>query len=179
MNERIKRLRQVSFEARPSISIERALLETEFYEQHAGKHSLPVLRALSFKHICEHKTIYIGEDELIVGERGPSPKAVPTFPELTCHSVEDLKVLKSRKMTPYDISDEDIQLYQEKVIPYWTGRSMRERIFSHVPADWKAAYEAGLFTEFMEQRAPGHTALDGSIYGMGLIDFKARISDRI
>ncbi len=179
MNERIKRLRQVSFEARPSISIERALLETEFYEQHAGKHSLPVLRALSFKHICEHKTIYIGEDELIVGERGPSPKAVPTFPELTCHSVEDLKVLKSRKMTPYDISDEDIQLYQEKVIPYWTGRSMRERIFSHVPADWKAAYEAGLFTEFMEQRAPGHTALDGSIYVMGLIDFKARISDRI
>jgi len=179
MNERIKRLRAQSFNARPAISIERALLETEFYEQHTGKHSLPVLRALSFKHICEHKTIYIGEDELIVGERGPYPKAVPTFPELTCHSVEDLKVLKSRKMTPYDISDEDIQLYQEKVIPYWTGRSMRERIFSHVPANWKAAYEAGLFTEFMEQRAPGHTALDGSIYGMGLIDFKARISDRI
>jgi len=179
MNPRINRLRQESFEAVPSISIERALLETEFYEQHAGKYSLPVLRALSLKYICEHKTIYIGKDELIVGERGPSPKAVPTYPELTCHTVADLKVLKSREMTRYHISDEDIARYQEKVIPYWTDRSMRDRIFAHVPEDWKAAYQAGLFTEFMEQRAPGHTALDGTIYRSGMVDQKARIAERI
>lgn len=179
MNTRIKQLRKESFEAKPSISIERALLETEFYEQNAGKHSLPVLRALSFKHLCQHKTIYIGEDELIVGERGPKPKAVPTFPELTCHSAEDLRVLKSRAMTSYHISEEDIATYEEKVIPYWQGRSMRERIFSHVPPEWQDAYQAGLFTEFMEQRAPGHTALDGTIYTTGMVDFKVKIADRI
>ncbi len=179
MNARIEKLRKESFEAEPSISIERALLETEFYEQNAGKHSLPVLRALCFKHLCQHKTIYIGEDELIVGERGPKPKAVPTFPELTCHSADDLRVLKSRAMTSYHITEEDIATYEEKVIPYWQGRSMRERIFSHVPAEWQAAYQAGLFTEFMEQRAPGHTALDGTIYTTGMVDFKAKIADRI
>ncbi|MCF7807348.1 MAG: glycyl radical protein [Candidatus Marinimicrobia bacterium] len=179
MNDRINRLRQESFEAKPSISIERALLETEFYQDNADNYSLPVLRALTFKHICENKSLYLGPDELIVGERGPSPKSVPTFPELTCHSVEDLKILKSREMTPYDISDTDIAIYAEKVIPYWEGRSMRDRIFSKVPEDWKLAYEAGLFTEFMEQRAPGHTALDGTIYRMGMIDLKARIADRI
>lgn len=179
MNDRIARLRKLSFETRPSISAERARLETEFYEQHYGKHSIPVLRALCFRHLCEHKTIYIGDDELIVGERGPAPKVVPTFPELTCHSVEDLNILNDRPMTGYQVPEEDIAVYRDKVIPYWRGRSMRERIFSEVPEEWRAAYEAGLFTEFMEQRAPGHTALDGAIYEQGMLDYKNQIKDRI
>jgi formate C-acetyltransferase len=179
MNNRIQRLRKESFDTKPSLSIERALIETEFYRENLGKHSLPVLRALTFKEICQRKTLYIGDGELIVGERGPSPKCVPTFPELTCHSAEDLHTLKNRPMTHYDIAEEDILAYEEKVIPYWQGRSMRERIFSHTPPEWKAAYEAGLFTEFMEQRAPGHTVLDGTIYTTGMLDLKNRIADRI
>jgi formate C-acetyltransferase len=178
MNSRIARLRQQSFESQPAISIERALLETEFYRENSGKYSLPVLRALCFKYICEHKSLYIGEGELIVGERGPAPKVVPTFPELTCHSAADLRILNDRSMTSYRVAEEDISRYEETVIPYWQGRSMRDRIFSQVPAEWRTAYEAGLFTEFMEQRAPGHTALDGTIFTMGMNDFKKRIADR-
>ena len=179
MNNRIARLRQHSFSAHPALSIERALLETQYYEEHSGKYSLPALRAGFFKFLCEKKTLYIGDDELIVGERGPGPKVVPTFPELTCHSPEDLRILNSRKMTSYAVKEEDIAAYEEKVIPYWSGRSMRERIFSNVPEAWQKAYKAGLFTEFMEQRAPGHTALDGRIYKMGMAGFKARIQARI
>lgn len=179
MSTRIERLRQKSFEAIPSISIERALLETEFYQENSGKYSLPVLRALLFKYLCENKTIYLGEDELIVGERGPAPKVVPTFPELTCHTADDLRILNSRPMTRYKVGAKDIKKYEEEVIPYWSGRSMRDRIFSKVPDSWERAYRAGLFTEFMEQRAPGHTALDGRIYECGMKDFKKRIDDRI
>ena len=179
MNDRITALRQESFTTQPSLSIERALLETEFYKENSGKFSLPMLRALCFKYLCEKKSLYIGTGELIVGERGPGPKVVPTFPELTCHSVEDLHILNSRAMTSYQVAEADIERYQQEVIPYWQGRSMRDRIFSEIPEDWRNAYEAGLFTEFMEQRAPGHTALDGTIYTMGLIDFKERIVDRI
>ncbi|WP_028578024.1 trans-4-hydroxy-L-proline dehydratase [Desulfomicrobium escambiense] len=179
MNDRIARLRRESFETEPSISIERALLETAFYRENYGKHSLPVLRAMVFKDLCEKKTLWLGDGELIVGERGPRPKCVPTFPELTCHSAEDLRVLNSRPMTRYHVSEEDIAAYEREVIPYWTGRSMRDRVFSQVPDEWRAAYEAGLFTEFMEQRAPGHTALDGTIYSTGMLDFKTRIADRL
>ncbi len=179
MNSRIEALRKLSFETKPSLSIERALLETEFYQENSGKHSLPVLRALFFKHLCEHKTLYIGDGELIVGERGPAPKVVSTFPELTCHSGEDLRILNDRKMASYRVKKEDISMYEETVIPYWQGRSMRDRIFSQIPAEWRKSYDAGLFTEFMEQRAPGHTALDGTIYTMGMIDFKNRIAERI
>jgi len=179
MNSRIKRLRQLSVEAEPCLSIERALHETAFYREHAGKYSIPVLRALNFLDHCQKKTIYLGDDELIVGERGPKPKAVPTFPELTCHSIEDFQVLNSRDQQRYRISSEDIEIYAREVIPYWQGKTIRERIFSHVPDEWKAAYQAGLFTEFMEQRAPGHTALDGQIYCKGMLDYKAQIAGEI
>ena len=177
MNGRIERLRKTTFEAEPTISIERAVLVTQFYKENHGEHSIPVMRALNFKNICEQKKIYIGENELIVGERGPFPKAIPTFPELTCHSVEDLQILNSRDMTRYRVSDEDNETYKNEVIPYWQGRTMRERVFSQVPEAWQAAYDAGLFTEFMEQRAPGHTTLDGMIYEKGMLDFKKEIND--
>jgi formate C-acetyltransferase len=179
MNERIQRLRKLSVETEPTLSIERALIETEFYKENYGKYSIPVLRALTYNEICKKKTIYLGDGELIVGERGPLPKAVPTFPELTCHSVDDLHVLNTRDMQRYTISQQDIDTYEQVVIPYWQGKTQRERIFSHVPAEWKAAYEAGVFTEFMEQRAPGHTALDGQIYRKGLLDYKKEIADHI
>lgn len=175
LSPRIQRLRKLSFEAAPSISIERALHQTAFYKAHYGKHSIPVLRALTFLDHCKKKTLYLGDDEIIVGERGPAPKAVPTFPELTCHSVEDLHVLNSRVQQRYTISQEDIDIYEREVIPYWKNRTQRERIFNHVPEAWQKAYEAGLFTEFMEQRAPGHTALDGKIYQKGMLDFKKEI----
>jgi len=179
MNDRTAKLRRTSLDAIPRISGERASLITDFYIGNNGLYSVPVMRARSFFHLCQHKTIYIGENELIVGERGPSPKEVPTFPELTCHSVADLEILNSRPKTWYRVTPETIQLYKDKVIPYWKGRSMRDRMFKELPQDWIEAYNAGMFTEFMEQRAPGHTVLDGKIYTKGLIDFRKNISDAI
>ena len=134
------------------------------------------MRALAFRYICEHKTIYIGDGELIVGERGPEPLAVPTFPELTCHSLEDLRdpgLPRARPATA--VSDEVIETYRDEIIPFWQGRSLRDRIFPQLPPEWHDAYAAGVFTEFMEQRAPGHTVADGKIYSKGLLDFKAEI----
>jgi formate C-acetyltransferase len=176
MNPRTEALRRRSLETRPSISAERALLLTRFYRENEGCWSVPVLRARSFFDLCQKKEIYLGEGELIVGERGPAPKAVPTFPELTCHSLEDLRILNSRPKTSYAVAPDVIEAYEREVIPYWRGRSLRERLFQALPAEWHALYEAGLFTEFMEQRAPGHTVLDDKIYRRGLLDFKADIA---
>ena len=176
MNERVARLRRKSFETVPCVSAERAQLVTQFYKENIYKYSIPVLRALNFKRLCEKKTLYIGEDELIVGERGPFPKAVPTFPELTCHSVEDLKILDSRPMTRYAVSEETMTVYEREIIPFWQDCNLRERIFKEAPAEWKSAYEVGMFTEFMEQRAPGHTVLDGIIYQKGMLDVKEEIA---
>ena len=179
MNERIKRLRQQNFDTPTTLSIERSLIETAFYKENYGTMPIAVLRARNFYEICKKKTLYIGADELIVGERGPLPKAVPTFPELTCHSVEDLHTLNERELQRYTISQEDIETYEREVIPYWKGKTQRERIFNHVSKEWEEAYHAGVFTEFMEQRAAGHTAMDGKMYHEGLLDVKARIEKKI
>ena len=179
MNDRVKRLHRQSIDTPTTLTIERALIETAFYKENYGKMPNCILRAKNFYEICKKKTIYIGKDELIVGERGPVPKAVPTFPELTCHSVEDLHTLNTRELQPYHISQEDIDTYAREVIPYWEGRTQRERIFSHVSKEWEEAYHAGVFTEFMEQRAGGHTAMDGKMYQQGLLDCKALIAQTL
>ncbi len=176
MTDRTDRLRRASLAAVPCISHERACLLTEFYREHDGKYSIAVMRARSFQHLCEHKTLYLGEDELIVGERGPDPKAVPTYPELTCHSLEDLDILHARPLTSYQVAAECRAVYEQQVIPYWRGRSMRDKIFAALPLEWRAAYEAGIYTEFMEQRAPGHTVLDDKIYHRGLLEMKDQIA---
>lgn len=179
MTGRTTRLRRESLAAEPAISAERALLLTEFYKENEGRWSVPVTRAKSFYYLCERKSIYIGEGELVVGERGPAPKLVPTYPELTCHSLEDLRILNSREKTSYRVDDSCLRSYAEAVIPYWGRRSLRDKIFEALPAEWHQAYEAGIFTEFMEQRAPGHTVLDDKIYRKGLLDFKKDIAQSI
>jgi len=175
MTERVARLRQQSLEAVPAISSERAELMTDFYQQNLGMLSAPVRRALSFQYLLEHKTITIGAGELIVGEKGTAPKATPTYPELCCHTLQDLENLHSREKISFVAGPETRQVYQEKIIPFWQGKSMRDLILQEMTGEWHAAYEAGIFTEFMEQRSPGHTVLDDKIYRKGFLDFKADI----
>ena len=175
MTERISRLRQQSLDAIPTISTERARLMTEFYRQNGELVSAPMKRALAFRRLMEHKAVCINADELIVGEKGPAPKATPTYPELCCHSLQDLEILDTRPKIPFRVSPEAQELYAEEIIPFWQGKTMRERIFAEMTDEWKAAYEAGIFTEFMEQRAPGHTVLDDKIYRQGMLDFKRAI----
>jgi len=175
ISDRVRKLRQQSLDTRETLSSERAELLTDFYAQSSGLISIPAQRALAFAYLLEHKTIYIGEGELIVGEKGPSPKTAPTYPELCCHSLEDLDNLNSREKTSFKVDAHTHQVYADKVIPFWLGRSLRELLFQEMSPEWKGAYEAGIFTEFMEQRAPGHTVLDGKIYQSGMLDFIDRI----
>ncbi len=180
MTERIAKLREESINKKPKITPERAILITRFYRSDiAYKVSPPVRRALAFKYILENKEIYIGEGELIVGERAPEPKAVPTYPEIIVHSLEDLEILNSRQKIPYAVDDYTKKVYQEEIIPFWKGRSIRDIIFQEMDPEWKEAYSAGVFTEFMEQRAPGHTVLGDKIYHKGFNQLKEEIKRSI
>jgi formate C-acetyltransferase len=180
MNERIKKLREQSLEGENRICGERARLITSFYQDPAAQGiSVPMKRALAFKHLMANKTICILPHELIVGERGSAPKAVPTYPEICLHSLEDLEILDSREKIPFSADKTVRQAYRDGIIPYWKGKSLRERVFKEVPAEWKEAYEAGVFTEFLEQRAPGHTVLGDVIYKKGFLDLQKEIDEHI
>lgn len=175
MNDRVEILRKQSLESEPQISIERAKLLTEIYQEYEGTVSIPVLRALTFKHLMENKAICINKGELIVGERGEKPQSTPTYPELCCHTLRDLKLIDGREKISFKVSEEVLNVHKEEIIPFWGKRSLRSRIFKEMTPEWLDCYEAGLFTEFMEQRAPGHTVADGKIYRQGFLDFKEEI----
>lgn len=176
MNERIKKLRSESLQAVNRLSAERGLLVTRFYrELSAAEDSVPVQRARAFEYILRHKSICINPGELIVGERGPAPKATPTYPEINLHSLRDLEILDRRKKVSFKVDAGTRKAFEEEIIPYWTGRTNRERIFRNMDQAWIAAYEAGMFTEFQEQRAPGHTVLGSKIYQKGMEDLIAEV----
>ena len=180
MKERIKKLRQQSLDAIPTLSHERAQLLTEFYKSgETQKHSIPVARALSLKYILEHKELCINDGELFVGEKGPEPKATPTYPELCVHSEQDLDILHNRSKVWFKSSDETRNVVLKEVAPFWKGKSIREKILEEVDEAWRNSYNAGIFTEFMEQRAPGHTVGDDKIFRKGMLDFKKEIAESI
>ena len=168
--ERVRILRQESLDAPATLSVERARLVTESCSQEHTLVPAAIQRARAFRYLLENKEIYIGKGELIVGERGPAPKATPTYPEVCCHTSEDLQVLDTREKIPYRVSPEARKIQEEEVVPYWQGRTLRDLIFKEMTPEWMAAFEAGVFTEFMEQRAPGHTVLDDKIYRRGFLD---------
>ncbi|SMD02726.1 trans-4-hydroxy-L-proline dehydratase [Sporomusa malonica] len=179
MNERIQKLRTQSLTAEPHLSIERAVLVTEAYQKYAGTVETPILRALTFKYIMENKTLCINEGELIIGEKGEGPQFAPSFPELCCHTMEDLDVMNRREKIYFRVSDEDKKVQAEKIIPYWQTRSLRKLIFERMSPEWLECYESGIFTEFMEQRGPGHTVADGKFYKKGFLDFIVEIEQAI
>ncbi|PWB67827.1 formate C-acetyltransferase/glycerol dehydratase family glycyl radical enzyme, partial [candidate division GN15 bacterium] len=180
MNDRIRKLREQSLTAVPTISLERAQLLTEFYKSGAAEREpVPVARAMAFKYLLEHETICINEGELIVGERGPSPKAAPTYPEICTHSMQDFDILHNREKVSFKVDETARQIQHNTVMPFWSGRSMRDRIFREVDREWIDAYQAGIFTEFQEQRAPGHTVNGNKIYRHGFRDFKRQIQQSI
>jgi len=176
VNKRIERLRKQSLEAEPVINMERASLVTRFYKSgNAERYPVAVSRAMAFEYILENKELCVNPGELIVGERGPGPKVTPTYPEICTHTQNDLKVLDTREKIRFSVSDEAKKIQEEEIAPFWQGRSIRDRLFEEVSEEWKDAYAAGIFTEFQEQRAPGHTVLDDKIYMKGFNDFLEEI----
>ncbi|HOO99682.1 MAG TPA: pyruvate formate lyase family protein, partial [Bacteroidales bacterium] len=177
ISPRVRKLREESLNAVEKLSPERALLVTRFYKSAAATGlSAPVLRARAFEYILRNKNLYAGEGELIVGERGPAPKETPTYPEISLHSPDDLDILDSREKVSFRVEPQVKEIYEKEIIPYWKGKSNRDRIMNLMTGEWINAYNAGVFTEFQEQRAPGHTVLGYKMFNTGFLRLKEEIA---
>jgi pyruvate formate-lyase/glycerol dehydratase family glycyl radical enzyme len=180
ISDRVKRLREQSLNTEEKISAERALLITQFYSSDEAREiSDPVRRAKAFEYLLKNKKICINDGELIVGERGPGPKETPTYPEICLHSIQDLEILNSREKVTFIVDEEVKRVYENEIIPFWKGMSNRDRIMGLMTREWLNAYNAGVFTEFQEQRAPGHTVLGYKMFRIGFIQLKKEISESI
>jgi formate C-acetyltransferase len=180
MNERVGKLREQSLNAVETISAERAILMTRFYKSDEARElSAPVKRAKAFEYLIRNKKICINDGELIVGERGPGPKQTPTYPEISLHSLQDLEILNSREKVFFKVDDEVKRIYKNEIIPFWKGKSNRDKIMGLMTPEWLNAYKAGVFTEFQEQRAPGHTVLGYKMFTTGFLQLKDEIKNSL
>lgn len=177
MNERIQKLREISVTTPVHIDLERARIETEVYKEWEGKVSIPVLRAMSLKEYFSRKTLYLGDGELIIGEKGCDPQASPTFPEICCHSEEDMVIMSERELVSFHTTEEDRKIQAEEIIPFWQGKATRDKVLAAMTPEWKKCYAAGMFTEFMEQRGPGHTCGGEQVFTTGYLDYKEQIKE--
>lgn len=124
--KRLQKLKEAYLNAKPSITIGRALAYTEIAEKYSG---LPknVLRAKGFRRACETAPMLIQEHELIVGHPCGKPRAGAFSPDIAWEWVRDeLDTIGTRPQDPYFISEEDKKIMRERLFPFWKGKSLAE-----------------------------------------------------
>ena len=128
MNPRIFKYKENVLSAPYEICIERPKYYTESYKKTEGLH--PVLRsAMAFKHLVENMTIYILDEEILVGNR-TSKLVAPIIPiergEINTVMKVDLNNLLKRKFQPFHIDKKDKKLLMKKILPYWKGKTVKD-----------------------------------------------------
>jgi pyruvate formate-lyase/glycerol dehydratase family glycyl radical enzyme len=126
---RPQRYRRLILEAPYEICIERARYYTESYRRTEGQD--PALRAAkAFSHTVKNMTLYILDDEAIVGNRsGKLVASIIPVERGEFNLVLDLELegLLKRPFRPFHLSAEEKRELTEDILPYWTGRTVRDR----------------------------------------------------
>jgi len=110
---------------------ERARLWTEFwlkYKQSDGRKEAASLRqAKALNHLLTHKEPIIHDDDLLAGTTTARRIGVALYPELGATGIwPELLTMEGRKLNPYKISDEDIEILDHQVFPFWMEDNMRD-----------------------------------------------------
>ncbi len=146
VNNRIAILQRQLFEQNREISLERALLYTESYQQTKGQPTI-VRRAFATAYLLDHIKISIRQGELIVGNWTTKPRSVIIAPEIDPYWIyQELETIHNRLQDPLHISEQDKLIYQQKLYPYWKGRSKKDFINAQIDSATWAATLAKVFT---------------------------------
>lgn len=110
----------------PGICVERARLVTESYRMTEGEPYI-LRRAKALKYLLEHMTVFIDEEELIVGNHASKPRNAPLFPEYGIFDKKELDLMPERKVDTLQITEEDKNFLLNEIFPYWKTRATGER----------------------------------------------------
>jgi pyruvate formate-lyase/glycerol dehydratase family glycyl radical enzyme len=165
MNQRIERLRTKIFVDKYPLCTEKIRLLTESYKETEGE-PLIVRKAKALAHYLDNKTIYIDDDELIVGNVAFRPMGIeadaPAWPK------EDIDELRSRE---FAISNED-EAFLRSLDEYWQGkgRTFWERAGQFYDDErlWPFM-QSGIYLPPLKTRSEGFGhGLAGGGWGLGM-----------
>lgn len=166
MSQRSQRFRNCILAAKPEICSERAMIFTQSMQQTEGE-PLVIRRAKALYEVLDQMSIYIGEDELIIGNQASKPKASPIYPE---YSIEWLENEFSGEPYHFQERPGDKFYYNDQVkedilslLDYWKGKSVYENLRKNLPEVCNAAWDAGIIDD---------TWVSSSGLGNLLVDFE-------
>ena len=177
MTERIARIKDEILSTRPSICIERARIYTRVYQENEN---LPVARrrAQALRRTLEEMTIWIGKDELVVGNLASRNRAAPIFPEYAVAWIErEIEGIGNRPAESYEITPGDRHELVE-LVKYWRGRTLHDRAEALFSPELKAIHDSGMVrAEGNMTSGDGHIAPNTRrILELGLGGYKAWVA---
>ncbi len=131
-SKRIEGFKKSYLDAKPSISVHRAVAFTLSHQNTEGE-SVIIRRAKAFQAVCKSIPVTIFEGELVVGSVGEFLKTGVICPEYSWKWVEqEMDSFESRDQDPYCIDDEAKDILRKKIFPYWRGKSLEENFLSRI-----------------------------------------------
>jgi len=128
---RVERVRKALMEITPSICAERALLLTESYRLSEGE-PFVLRKAKALKNILANMSIYIEDDQLIVGNQASRNRAAPIFPEYSFEWViEELDSFDQRSGDVFAI-DAETKDKLRSIHSYWKGKTHQEEVYANM-----------------------------------------------
>ena len=128
VTERVKRLKKRILDQNPKICVERALYVTRSYRENENA-PIVLRRARGLEKTLHNMSIFILDDETIVGNQISGIRGVPVFPEMSCTWLKNEMYDFSSRLEKFSISQEDARILSKEIIPYWKGRAVEDLIF--------------------------------------------------
>lgn len=159
-NQRIQLMKDNLFREKRQISLERALLYTESYQQTEGE-SVIIRRAKAVAHILENVKISIREGELLVGNRTVRPRSGILSPEMDPYWImKEIDTIDSRPQDQFEFTERDKNIYRAVLYPYWQNRSMKDFIKQQITPDIQEALDEEIFKLNQTDKGQGHIIMD-------------------
>ncbi len=179
--ERGQRLRNRVISAIPHICIERARLVTRSYRETEGEHIL-VRRTKAFDAVLREISVYILDDELIVGHMASLQRSAPLFPEFAVQWIYDeIDRFETRAQDRFEVPHEVKREFIQAIYPFWKGKTLSDRVYSCATGEIRLLrFAANVFNiSPHEEHGLGHVALDyGLVLEKGMRGIMEEIDER-
>ncbi len=162
---RVNRLRQTFLDRPYEIDVERLRLVTEAYQEHPGCPK-KLQCAYAFEKVLLNATLYLYEDDLILGEIAAPAKASPIYPEFSVNWIID-EILHSpfeeREHDQFYIRNDEERQEILELCAWWKGKTVDDLINARLEEDQAKGSETGekIFqTNLYHYAGTGHLAID-------------------
>ena len=180
LTKRVHNFREELLNAKPMVCVERAILTTESYKEHADK-PMVLRRALCLENILNNMSIFIEPETLIAGNQASSNRSAPIFPEYAMDWViDELEEFEKRDGDIFYITEESKDDLS-RIAPFWEHKTLKDRGLAGMPAESRVFYDLGIIkAEGNITSGDAHIAVNyETVLKLGLINYKERTEKKL